>query len=446
MARRIPLPRLTRRQRLARWQRDRRQRLIYLVGFMAVLFFALGLVAWSAATRYYDENLSPALKVGDRTVPMREYSRRLAFERVRFFAQAGIAEEQESHPQLAQFLRQLRRGALDSLVTEHVLVEVAREDAALPPSAEVRARVDRDFGELRVRHVLVKVDEKATDKQKADADAKAKAQALAQQLRADPLNEQLWRDVAAKESQDDGTKERGGDLGWVNTGSGFVKEFEDAMYSLADGQISDPVKSSFGYHVMQRIESRPATRTPFFARLRRSGVGVEELQAVARAAMLRDLYEKRAKEAVIPSPQEQVRLGVIRIRTGSPLQQDTYLAAIAKIQKVIDALDKGEDLAAVAKRESEDLDTKDRGGELGWVTRSMLLDEVANDVFAREADERSQQHQTTPTEISIFKVLEKAGSREVTEEQKTKIRDGAFTRWFREQEQRLGVERYLLEL
>lgn len=445
MAHRIPLPRLTRRQRLARWQREQRQRLVYLVGFSAVLFFALGLVAWSGATRYYDENLAAALRVAERNVPIRDLKARLTFERVRFFTQAGIPPEQEGHPQLAQFTGQLRRDALESLVAEHVLGEVAREDGTLPPLAEVQGRVDRDFGELRVRHVLLKVDDKAQDKAKADADAKAKVQAVAQQLRADPLNEQLWKDVAAKESQDDGTKERGGDLGWVNSGSGFVKEFEDAMYALADGQISDPVKSSFGYHVIQRIESRPATRTPFFARLRRAGVAVEELPAVARAAILRDVYEKRAKEAEVPSPQEQVRLGVIRIRTGSPLQQDTYLAAIAKIQKVIDALEKGEDFAAVAKRESEDLDTKDKGGELGWVTRSMVPEEVAKDVFAREAGERSDQHQTTPQEISIFKVLEKAASREVTEEQKTKIRGGAFERWFREQEKRLGVERSLLE-
>ena len=63
MSRRIPLPRLTRRQRSARWQRERRQQAVIVTVFSAVLFFVLGLVSWAASDNYYQSNLKPAMKL-----------------------------------------------------------------------------------------------------------------------------------------------------------------------------------------------------------------------------------------------------------------------------------------------------------------------------------------------------------------------------------------------
>ena len=60
MARRIPLPRLTQRQRQARWQRERRQQTIIIVVFTVLLCSAVGLMIWAGTNRYYDDNLKPA--------------------------------------------------------------------------------------------------------------------------------------------------------------------------------------------------------------------------------------------------------------------------------------------------------------------------------------------------------------------------------------------------
>jgi hypothetical protein len=73
VARRISLPRLTQRQRMARWQRDRRQQTVVITVFGAVLFFVLGLVAWAATDRYYTANLKPAATYDGRVFPMRDY-------------------------------------------------------------------------------------------------------------------------------------------------------------------------------------------------------------------------------------------------------------------------------------------------------------------------------------------------------------------------------------
>lgn len=445
MSRRVPLPRLTRRQRMARWQRERRQQLIYLTTFSALLVFVVGLVGWAGASKYYEDNLKPAARIADRAIPMRDFTRRLNFETQRFFSEVGATDDQARSPQYAGVISGLRKGALDSVVLGETLMAVAREDGSVPSRVEVDARVDQDYGELHVRHILVKVDDKAADKAKAEADAKAKAADLARQLQADAGNEQLWKDLAAKNSDDPGTKDQGGDLGWVNQSTGFVKEFTDAMYALTDGAVSDPVKSQFGYHVIQRMASRPVTQTPLYARLRKTGITLEDLRLFARGSLLRDRYDQRAKDAEIASPQPQVHLAVIVIRLPPPTNFDLYAEALKKINAVTDGVAQGKDFADLAKQYSDDLDTKNKGGDMGWVTRAMLPNRtIAADVFTRNAGERSDQHSLNPGgDIAIYKVLEKDEARAVTDDQRSKIREEAFTLWLAEVESRLGVQRLI---
>jgi len=76
------------------------------------------------------------------------------------------------------------------------------------------------------------------------------SQADAQKVEDELKAGQPWDDVAASMSTDTSTAQSGGDLGWFPRGY-MVKEFEDAAFSLKVGQISDPVQSQYGWHIIQ---------------------------------------------------------------------------------------------------------------------------------------------------------------------------------------------------
>lgn len=82
-------------------------------------------------------------------------------------------------------------------------------------------------------------------------EARVRAQALLDSLKAGAD----FATLAKKYSQDPGSAQQGGDLGLVRRGQ-FVKEFETAVFSLQDGEISPIVQSEFGFHIIQLIERR----------------------------------------------------------------------------------------------------------------------------------------------------------------------------------------------
>jgi len=142
--------------------------------------------------------------------------------------------------------------SVDNLLTK---VEVKMEDA--------RKHYDEhpnDFGtpeERQAAHILVAA---AAAAPQAEQDAaKAKAEQLLQQARKNPAE---FAGLAKQNSQDTGSAANGGDLGFFGRGM-MVKPFEDAAFTLKQGEISGLVKSDFGYHIIRLLAVKPARLLPF---------------------------------------------------------------------------------------------------------------------------------------------------------------------------------------
>jgi len=101
-----------------------------------------------------------------------------------------------------------------------------------------------------VRHILIKVDENADDKAKKAAEAKAKD--IKKKLDAG----KDFAELAKEFSDDPGSKQKGGDLGFFPKGR-MVPEFEKVAFELKPKEISNPVKTNFGYHILQLVEKKP---------------------------------------------------------------------------------------------------------------------------------------------------------------------------------------------
>ncbi|QPA31564.1 peptidylprolyl isomerase [Thermaerobacillus caldiproteolyticus] len=124
----------------------------------------------------------------------------------------------------------------EKAIRDMVKLDLLRQKAAMEDikvtEKELKKYYDEYKPKIRASHILVK-DEKTAKEIKEKLD---KGEDFAK--------------LAKEYSQDPGSAQKGGDLGWFGPGK-MVKEFEDAAYSLKVGEISQPVKTEFGYHIIK---------------------------------------------------------------------------------------------------------------------------------------------------------------------------------------------------
>ncbi len=117
----------------------------------------------------------------------------------------------------------------------HIVKLLAKRGGASLPAVE----------QTRVRHILIKVSEIVSE-----SEALHKMEGLYDRIK----HGEKFAELARIHSQD-GSATKGGDLGWIYPGD-TVSEFERAMNELKPGEISRPVKSPFGYHLIEVLERR----------------------------------------------------------------------------------------------------------------------------------------------------------------------------------------------
>jgi len=93
-----------------------------------------------------------------------------------------------------------------------------------------------------------------------------------------------FEDLAKKYSEDPGSKDKGGDLSWITQGQ-TVPEFEKTAFSLSPGQVSDLVKTQYGFHIIKVLEKETARTKPF-----------DEVKDSLRAPLLLSQSDKLASD------------------------------------------------------------------------------------------------------------------------------------------------------
>ena len=144
------------------------------------------------------------------------------------------------------------------------------QQQAVPQESASTTPQNISITQTMARHILLKNRAGLTDQ-----DAERRLQGYRDQVRAKTAD---FAEIAKKYSED-GSAPNGGDLGWMGPGD-LVPEFEQAMNRLQIGEVSNPVKSEFGWHLIQVLERREAQLT------------VEKQREFARAAIRERKFEQ----------------------------------------------------------------------------------------------------------------------------------------------------------
>ncbi len=172
---------------------------------------------------------------------------------------------------------QLDRLVRDSLLEEELRTKVTEE--ATPSEQELRVfyedRVD-DYRESRAQHILV--------------ENESLARAIRDQILAEPKKKQddVFARLARMHSTDKSNAKDGGDLGYSSPGD-FVAPFEDALNELEIGDVSKPVKTEFGWHVIRLIDRRTQPFEEVEQQLREEQVA--QIEERVWSEWLRQAYE-----------------------------------------------------------------------------------------------------------------------------------------------------------
>jgi parvulin-like peptidyl-prolyl isomerase len=288
-----------------------------------------------------------------------------------FLEAAGVSQQQ-----YRDYVRQdLLQGEFRDYFTSEVLGRYApqRHVAQIMIAADAEAGVPDP--KVHVRHLLAKPLPDEQDQSTATDAQWAAALERARELRERASEPDADWFALAEDSDDPGSRTRGGSLGWYDQttlDTQFVPEFAEAVAELEVGELSEPVRSEFGYHIIEVTDRR---------------VSAVEL-ANRLAGQLED------------DPDAFVQL---------------------------------------AREYSEDPVTARDGGDLGWVVPYQYEEARQDAIFALTEPGEVSEPIVTADGIFIYQLIESAEVRFVPREQREQVTGSGFSRWLNELEDQAGV-------
>ena len=251
---------------------------------------------------------------------------------------AGFFEKSKSRYQIPE-----RRGF------QYALLDVSALRQAMHPSdAAVEAYYKQNLDQYRVQnrvhveHILLKTTGK-TDAEVAEIRKKA------EDVLAKVRKGGKFEDLAKQFSEDDTTKVKGGDLGWIIKGQ-TVPEFEQAAFALKPGEVSGLVKSMFGFHIIKMVE-REEARTKSLEEVRSSIVPILAGQlAEEKAATLSEQMAAAVRQSSRAPLEDMAKRFSLQLGTVPPVAAGDPLGPLGVSNEARDFLfsaQKGEDSSPI---------------------------------------------------------------------------------------------------
>lgn len=224
-----------------------------------------------------------------------------------------------------------------------VVIDPAKVGASIQVSdADVQKAYNQQMDQFRtpervhVRHLLLKT----TEKPKEVVD---KLEAKANDLLKQAKGGADFAELAKKNSDDTGTQAKGGDLGWVVRGQ-TVPNFETAAFALKPGEISNVVRTEYGFHIIQSLEKEEA-------RLRPLSEVKDQLVASSKQQLVNDKVQQlgeQVRAALVKNPAQAAQIaqqfGVTEVKADKVASGEALpeVGNSADFQSATAALNKGE--------------------------------------------------------------------------------------------------------
>ena len=193
----------------------------------------------------------------------------------------------------------------------------------------------------------------------------------------------------------------------------------------------DEVEQEIAERVGVSRDNREAFDRAYRRDLERSGLSLDEYWALAEARVYQDrIREHLRSQLPAEAPQAHLRL----IETTSE----------EEARRAIERLDAGEDFAAVAQEVSIHT-SRSSGGDAGWLVREALDPAVQEAAFSLPVGARSGPVALADGRYWVFQVVEREEARPLTDQQREELLEARVEAWYREQEERVGVERRLTD-
>tara|TARA_B110001454_G_scaffold5294_1_gene4923 strand:+ start:6709 stop:8562 length:1854 start_codon:yes stop_codon:yes gene_type:complete len=269
--------------------------------------------------------------------------------------------------------------------------DIVVSDEELAQAYDDYVAMQAEFEERDASHILIEINDERTA---------AEAKVLADQVATKAKNGESFTELAKTYSDDVGSKNVGGDLGF-NTRGGFVTEFDDALFVMNKGEISAPIETEFGFHVIQlkdirapKILSLAEKTADLKAELKASQIDAlfaEQAEALAAEAFENDTIENLVDNSNLSLKAQTSELFTRQLGTGIAANDKVRIAAFdekviadRELSEVIE-ISNGE-IVVVGLSQHKDPEVKPLA-EVEQSIKAQLLSEKALTLAAEKASE-----------------------------------------------------------